>query len=110
MKQWPKVGSKVIFEGSSEWFFFQNILKDANDLLEIGKEYTISNVQINSSWCSISLKEFPEKKFSLSWFNYDKDLTTEEVKMSQLDAFETVKYEYVSLKELKDRKQNDNHS
>jgi hypothetical protein len=107
MKQWPKLGTKVTFKGTAKWFFFNNILKDANELLEVGKVYTITGIELASSWCGVQLEEFPDKKFSLSWFDYDKDLTTEEVKMSQLDASETVKYEYVSLEELKDRKSNE---
>jgi len=103
MKQWPKLGTKVKYKGT-HMFWFTNIVKDANELLEIEKDYTISKLGLNSSWCSVVLEEFPDKEFSLSFFTYDKDLTTEEVKMSQLDASETVKYEYVSLKELKDRK------
>jgi hypothetical protein len=104
MKQWPKAGSKATFNGTAKWFFFQNILKDANELLEIGKEYAITKIELASSWCAVILEEFPEKKFSLSWFTYDKDLTTEEVKMAELDASATVKYEFTSLEELRDRK------
>jgi hypothetical protein len=77
MKQWPKIGSKVIFKGV-HMFWFQNIVKDANELLELGKEYTISKLKLNSSWCSVVLEEFPEHKFSLSFFDYDKELTLEE--------------------------------
>ena len=79
MKQWPKAGSKATFKGTAKWFFFTNILEDANNLLEIGKEYTITKIELASSWCAIILDEFPDKKFALNWFTYDKDLTTEEV-------------------------------
>lgn len=104
MKQWPKTGSKVTFKGTSEWFFFQNILKDANDLLEIGKEYTITKIELASSWCAVILEEFPDKQFSLSWFNYEKELTTEEAMKIERAAWDTVKYEFTSLEELKNRK------
>jgi hypothetical protein len=76
-KQWPKVGSKVTFIGVHK-FWYTNIVKDANELLEIGKEYTISKIELASSWCCVKLEEFSEKKFALSFFNYDKELTTEE--------------------------------
>jgi hypothetical protein len=76
-KQWPKVGSKVTYEGTHH-FWFTNIIKDANELLEVGKEYTISKVELASSWCGVRLEEFPEKLFALSFFMYDKDLTTQE--------------------------------
>ena len=77
MKQWPKVGSKVTFRGTT-MFWFVNIVKDANELLEVGKEYTISKLELASSWCGVVLEEFPDHKFSLSFFDYDKELTTEE--------------------------------
>lgn len=77
MKEWPKVGSKVTFRGTT-MFWFVNIIKDANELLEVGKEYTIFKLGLHSSWCSVVLEEFPEHKFSLSFFDYDKELTTEE--------------------------------
>ncbi len=106
MKQWPKRGSKATFRGTSKWFFFNNILKDANDLLEIGKEYTITKIELASSWCAVILDEFPDKKFSLAWFTYDKDLTTEEVIKLERDEWETVKYEFTSLKEFSDKAKN----
>ena len=77
MKQWPKIGSKVTFKGT-HMFWFVNIVKDANELLEVGKEYTISKLKLASSWCGVVLEEFPEHKFSLSFFDYVKELTTEE--------------------------------
>ena len=104
MKQWPKLGTKVTYKGTTKWFFFQNILKDANDLLEIGKEYTITKIELASSWCAVILEEFPDKKFSLSWFDYERELTTEEVMKNERDAWNTVKYEFTSLEELRDRK------
>ena len=76
-KQWPKVGSKVMYKGTHK-FWFTNIVKDANELLEVGKEYTAAKIELASSWCGVILEEFPEKKFALSFFDYDKDLTTQE--------------------------------
>lgn len=104
MKQWPKNGTKIIFKGTKKPFWFTNILKDADELLEIDKEYTIAKLELASSWCAVILEEFPEKRFSISWFNYEKELTTEEAMKIERAAWETVKYEYVSLEELKNRK------
>lgn len=75
--QWPKVGSKITFKGTHT-FWFTNIVKDAKELLEIGKEYTISKLELASSWCSVTLEEIPDKMFALSFFNYPKELTTDE--------------------------------
>ena len=103
MKQWPKTGSKVIFTGT-RMFWFVNMVKDADELLEIGKEYTITKIELASSWCAVILDEFPDHKFALSWFTYDKDLTTEEVISLERASWDTVKYEFTSLQELQDRK------
>ena len=78
-KMWPKYGSKIKFKGSGH-FWFTNIIKDANDLLEIDREYTIIKLELASSWCGVKLKEFPEKIFALHWFEYQKDLTNDEVR------------------------------
>ena len=108
MKQWPKSGSKTTFKGTTEWFFFQNILKDANELLEVGKEYTITKIELASSWCAVILDEFPEKKFSISWFDYEKELTTEQAMKIERATWDNVKYEFVSLEELRDRNKQNN--
>jgi hypothetical protein len=103
MKQWPKAGSKVTFNGTRAFWFF-NIIKDANDLLEIGKEYTITKIEPASSWCAVVLQEFPEHRFALNWFAYEKELTTEEVRNIEKESWETVKYEFKTLEELKNKK------
>lgn len=103
MKEWPKVGSKVTFTGTRQ-FWFVNMVKDANELLEIGKKYTISKIELASSWCGVKLEEFPESTFALSWFDYEKELTTAEAKKIERDAWDTVKYEFTSLEQLQDKK------
>jgi hypothetical protein len=104
MKNWPKAGSKATFKGTSKYFWFTNILKDADDLLEVGKEYTITKIELASSWCAVILQEFPEHRFALSWFTHDKDLTTQEAMKLEKESWETQKYEYTSLEELRDKK------
>lgn len=76
-KLWPKVGSKVTCKGTHK-FWFTNIVQDAENLLELDKEYTVARLTLASSWCGVELKEFPSKLFALSFFNYDKELSTEE--------------------------------
>ena len=90
MKQWPKIGSKVTFKGTPKHFWFTNILKDANDLLEVGKEYTISQLKLASSWCGVRLEEFPDKLFALHFFSYENELTTEEVRKIERFEFKTL--------------------
>lgn len=103
-KQWPSIGSKVVFKGT-HMLWFQNIIKDANELLEIGKEYTITKLGLNSSWCSVVLEEFPDKKFALSFFTHSKDHTTRELKKAEQEIWEAEQYKYTTLEELRDRKQ-----
>ena len=95
-KLWPKISSKITFRGT-HMFWFTNIVKDANELLEIGKEYTISKVELASSWCGVRLEEFPDKLFALSFFNYPKELTTKEQMEAERRAVP------VTLEELRDR-------
>ena len=103
MKQWPKIGSKVTFKGTTK-FWFTNIVEDANTLLVVSKEYTIAKLELASSWCGVVLEEFPDHKFALSWFDHEKELTTPEAMKLERDAWDTVKYEFTSLEELRDRK------
>ena len=90
MKQWPKIGSKVTFKGTTK-FWFTNIEEDAKNLLEINKEYTISKLKLASSWCGVVLEEFPDHKFALSWFEYEQELTTPEAMKLERDTCETQK-------------------
>ena len=62
-----KVGDKVIFKGTHP-FWFTNMIKDAEENLIIGGEYTIKTITAASSWTGLVLEEFPEMKFSFSWF------------------------------------------
>lgn len=77
MKEWPKAGSKVIYNGTKP-FWFTNIVKDAEDNLEVGKQYTVLRIELASSWCAVILEEFQDFKFSLSFFSYNKELTTQQ--------------------------------
>ncbi len=80
MKQWPKVGSKITYKGANKHFWFTNIIENAEKNLEIGKEYTVSKLHLASSWCGVELEEFGDMEFSLSFFSYEEELTTQEVR------------------------------
>jgi hypothetical protein len=75
MTEWPIVGDKIAFRGT-HMFWFKDMIENAERLLEVGKEYTISKIRVNSSWVSVVLDEFPENKFPLSFFTYNKDKST----------------------------------
>lgn len=79
MKLWPAIGSKITYKGT-HIFWFTNIIQDAENFLELGKEYTVKELQLASSWCGVILEEFPDKIFSLSFFNYEKTLTSNEIR------------------------------
>lgn len=67
---YPKTGDKLVFHGVPEFYYpsFTNMRKDADDNLEVGKEYTVSKCFVNSSWVTIYLEEFPELMFNLTFF------------------------------------------
>jgi hypothetical protein len=104
MKQWPRIGSKVTYRGAPKLFWFKNIVENAEKNLEIGKEYTVSKLHLASSWCGVELEEFGDMEFSLSFFTHEKELTTEEVRSIDKATWDSVAYEFVTLKELKERK------
>ena len=72
IKQWPKVGDKITFNGVKT-FWYWSIIKAAQELLEVGKEYTVSKCEPFSSWVAVELEEFPETRFTLSFFEYKND-------------------------------------
>ena len=89
MKQWPKVGSKVTFKGAKN-FWFTSVMNYANGALKVGEQYTISKLELLSSWCKINLEEFPDKIFSLSFFDYEfliMNTPTLEQKVEQYEQF-----------------------
>lgn len=89
MKQWPKVGSKVTFKGAKN-FWFTSVMNYANGALKVGEQYTISKLELLSSWCKINLEEFPDKIFSLSFFDYEfliMNTPTLEQKVEQYEKF-----------------------
>ncbi len=105
MKLWPKIGSKVKYKTAhNKHFWFKNIITNAEKNLEVGKEYTVSKLHLASSWCGVELEEFGDMEFSLGFFTYEKELTTEEVRSIDKTAWDCENYEFTSLKELKERK------
>jgi hypothetical protein len=104
MKQWPRIGSKVTYKGANKKFWYTSIIENAEKNLEIGKEYTVSKLHLASSWCGVELEEFGDMEFALSFFTHEKELTTEEVRSIDRATWDSVEYEFVSLKELKERK------
>lgn len=69
-KQWPKAGDKITFTGVKH-FWYWTVIKAAQELLEVGKVYTVSKCEPFSSWVAIELEEFPETRFTLSFFDYE---------------------------------------
>jgi hypothetical protein len=67
---WPLPGSKIRYKGTHT-FWFTNIIKNAEDNLEVGKEYTIKSIAPAGSWCEVKVQEFPEISLALSFFEHD---------------------------------------
>jgi hypothetical protein len=72
---WPLPGDKVTFM-KVHMIWFTNMIRDAEELLIPGAEYTIKTVAVASSWCGITLEEIARDdehlKFPLSFFKYDR--------------------------------------
>ena len=67
--EWPSVGSGVTFKRvTPHWY--NDVVKNARELLEPERQYTLAKVTPYSSWCAVELEEFPGKKFSLGFFEY----------------------------------------
>ena len=78
--KFPKKGDKLcVKKVFPEYFYphFINMVEDGDKNLEPGKEYTIRNVEIYSSWVAIWLEELPDTEernrryFNLSFFLWD---------------------------------------
>lgn len=67
---WPLPGTKIRYKGT-DTFWFTDIIKNAENNLEVGKEYTIKSISPASSWCEVKVEKFPEISLSLSFFEYD---------------------------------------
>lgn len=67
---YPKTGDKITFYGVPKFYypFFTKMRKDAEDNLEVDREYTVLKCYVNSSWVTIYLEEFPELMFNLTFF------------------------------------------
>jgi len=70
MKKWPQIGDKVTYKGIRA-FWFNDIIENARQNLEIDKSYTIRTINVLSSWCSITLEETGNIVYSLNFFNYE---------------------------------------
>jgi len=92
-QQQPEIGSKIKFKGVSVFFWFKDIKEDAYNLLKIDEEYTVATLEANSSWTSVTLKEFPGKKFSLSWFETAKPMEQNEIFTVKLARQEILKHQ-----------------
>ena len=54
----PKPGQKIKYSKPTKFAFHTNIIEDENNLLELGKEYTVKQVNLNSSSTYVVLEEF----------------------------------------------------
>jgi hypothetical protein len=70
MKKWPQVGAKIKYNGIGT-FWFNDIVNNARENLEVGKIYTIRTIKVLSSWCSITLEETGNIVYSLNFFDYE---------------------------------------
>jgi hypothetical protein len=78
MKIWPKVGDKIKYKGvTTTWF--KELIENAENYLKVGEEYTLARITVNSSWCSVVLKETGDAVYSLAFFEYEEKQTEKEL-------------------------------
>lgn len=68
-EEWPKIGDKLKFRGTHH-FWFTYIIGNAKSHLKEGEFYTLSKIDIFSSWVRIQVKEVPDVDFTLGFFEY----------------------------------------
>ena len=72
MKTKLLAGDKLKFTGVPDFYYpnYTNLKEDADKYLKIGEIYEIEDIQVNSSWVSIYLKDIvnPSVGYNLSFF------------------------------------------
>jgi hypothetical protein len=78
----PVRGQKIKYVKPTKFAFHSNIIEDEKNLLELGKEYTVRRVNLNSSSTYVSLEEFwiegldeyrnNQKSFNMHAFSWEK--------------------------------------
>ncbi len=67
LDNFPKPGDKLIFRGVNS-FWFTDIIKNAIDNLIIGNIYTISEIEVYSSWAMVRVEETGDVEYALAFF------------------------------------------
>ena len=71
--EWPHVGDKVKFLSAEGMFYphFTDVIDFAKKNLSCGREYTVRNCEVYSSWCAVWLEEIEDDHFfHLSMFEW----------------------------------------
>lgn len=73
MNNFPKVGDKLKFKTIPEFFYpcYTCMRERAQKILEKDKSYTVSHVEVYSSWCQVWLEEIgngENQGFNLTFF------------------------------------------
>ena len=67
----PKVGQKIVFRQPAKFAFFRATVDAEKNLLEIGKTYTVRDVQLNSSTTYVWLEEFTDPNVFFNMHSFD---------------------------------------
>jgi hypothetical protein len=65
----PKPGQKIKFREAAKYAFIPQTAQSEHNLLEQGQEYTVRDVELNSSSTYVWLEEFPEENGHDVFFN-----------------------------------------
>jgi hypothetical protein len=69
--RFPRPGTRLTFQRNPD-FWFTNYVEDADRLLVEGQHYTLSDIEVYSSWAKVTLVEVPDAGFPLSFFAYER--------------------------------------
>lgn len=84
----PKVGQKIVFRQPAKFAFLSSTVNAENNLLEVGKTYTVRDVELNSSTTYVWLEEFPEEQNGDVFFNmHSFDWEAPEIQPEELIGF-----------------------
>lgn len=68
-QRWPAKGDKLVAKNNQIKHWFRSVTENCAKL-EIGREYTVKNCEVASSWCAVELEEL-DGDFSLAAFEWD---------------------------------------
>lgn len=105
-KNFPQKGDKLKFIGANKMFYphFTDMVERGKKDLKIGEIYTVSKVEVYSSWCAVWLEESSQDDkhyYNLGMFDYPVLDCFQEIKRAVKDT--SILYRLVELRNSADK-------